>query len=250
VAELAGSAQGELVLRHTLVHALSPLIGTAIGSLDLTGCPLDDLAILARLTVKRFAGISIPLSAVGRIRALPITGLELTDTGQLGDLRELRGLNLTELACPGGRVGDLGALAGMALSELRLAGNPVQSLAPLAGMPLRRLDISRSLVHDLMPLRDCPLEELRASGAPLRDLAPLAGRPLRLLFIDGCPLLDLTALRGLPLEEMRLGPFSGRSYTGLEALRAQPTLRILGTNPELPMAAGEFWKLLAEKRLP
>jgi hypothetical protein len=250
VAELAGSAQGELVLRHTRVHALSPLIGTAIASLDLSGCPLDDLAILARLKVRRFAGISIPLSALGRIRALPISGLELTDTAQLSDLRELRGLNLSALALPGGRVGDVGALAGMALGELRLAGNPVQSLAPLAGMPLRRLDISRSQVHDLTPLRDCPLEELRASAAPIRDLAPLIGRPLRLLFIDQCPVLDLAALHGLPLEEMRLGPFSGRTYSGLEALRALPTLRILGTSPEQPMPGGEFWKLVAEKRLP
>jgi Leucine-rich repeat (LRR) protein len=250
MAELAGSAQGELVLRHTRVHALSPLIGTAITSLDLTGCPLDDLAILGRLKVRRFAGLSIPLSALGKIRALPITGLELTDTATLSDLRELHGLTLTALAFPGGRVSDLGPLAGMALSELRLAGNPVQSLATLAGMPLRRLDISRSQVHDLAPLRDCPLEELRASAAPLRDLAPLAGRPLRLLYIDQCPVLDLAALHGLPLEEMRLGPFSGRTYTGLEALRALPTLHILGTSPEQPMWAGEFWKLFAEKRLP
>ncbi len=250
VAELAGSAQGELVLRHTRVHALSPLIGTAIASLDLTGCPLDDLAILGRLTVRRFAGLSIPLAALGRIRALPLAGLELSDTGQLGDLRELRGLSLTSLAVPGGMVADLGPLAGMALTELRLAGNPVQSLAALAGMPLRRLDISRTQVRDLTPLRDCPLEELRASAAPLRDLAPLTGRPLRLLFIDGCPLQDLGALHGLPLEEMRLGPFSARSYSGLEALRALPTLRILGTSPEQPMPAGEFWKLYAEKRLP
>jgi Leucine-rich repeat (LRR) protein len=250
LAELAGRAQGELILRHTRVHALSPLIGSAIGSLDLTGCPLDDLAILSRLAVRRFAGLSIPLSVLGRIRALPLTGLELTDTGPSGDLRELRGVNLTALSLPGGKVTDLGPLAGMALGELRLAGNPVQSLSALSGMPLRRLDISHCQVRDLAPLRDCPLEELRASGSPLRDLSPLAGRPLRLLFIDECPVQDLGALRGLPLEEMRLGPFSARSYTGLDALRALPTLRILGTSPEQAMPAGEFWRLLAEKRLP
>jgi Leucine-rich repeat (LRR) protein/tetratricopeptide (TPR) repeat protein len=250
LAPLSGARQGELIVRATRVHALSPLIGTPIASLDLTGCQLDDLAILGRLQVARFSGLSLPIEQLPRIRGLPVTGLDLGESHELTDLRALGGFRLESLVVRGGRVRDLSPLSGMPLHQLDCSGNPIADLAPLSGMPLHQLDISHCQVHDLTPLRDCPLESLRASGNPLRELGILAGKPLHLLFIDNCAVQDLSALAGLPLEEMRLGPFNGRAISGLAGLRGLPSLRILGSSPEQALPADEYWRLYDAKRLP
>ena len=220
LAPLAGPAQGEIIARQTKVHALSPLIGTLIASLDVTFCHLDDLAVLAQLHVRQFAGLSVRLPALPRLGMLTITGLDLG-------------------TCP--ELTDLGALRGMRLSSLIVSGSPVTDLSPLASMPLRSLTFRNSPVRSLAPLTNLRLEYLKVDHTQIDDCEPLRGMPLRVLFIDHTRVSDVSVLASLPLEEVHLGPLHDRALTGLDALRHLTSIRQLGTAADQVMPPGPFW---------
>jgi len=226
---LAGGRQGELVARWTKVHALSPLIATPIAALDLTGCHLDDLAVLGRMAVQRFTGLTLRPGSIKRILALPVSGLDLGECPELTDLEALRGLRLTAFSVSGAPFSDLSPLSGMPLRSLTVRGCRVRSLEPLRGMRLEWLDAARTLVD---------------------DLGPLAGMPLRTLAIDHTPVRDLTGLAHMPLEEVRFGPLRGAQFTGLDGLRAATAIRSLGSAADQLMPAGPFWAAYDKGEIP
>jgi Protein kinase domain len=226
---LAGVGQGELIARWTRVHALSPLIATPIAALDLTGCHLDDLAVLGRMAVQRFSGLSLRPGGLKRILSLPVTGIDLGECPELTDLEALRGMRLTALS---------------------VSGAPLSDLSPLSGMPLRTLTVRGCKVRSLEPLRGMRLEWLDAARTPVDDLAPLLGMPLRTLAIDHTQVHDLTPLGELPLEELRFGPLRGAHLSGLAGVRALATIRSIGTAADQLMPAQPFWAAFDKGEIP
>jgi tetratricopeptide (TPR) repeat protein len=226
---LAGASQGEVIARWTKVHALSPLIATPIAALDLTGCHLDDLAVLARMAVQKFTGISVHPTGLKRILALPVTGIDLGECPELTDLEALRGLRLTSFSVSGAQLSDLSPLSGMPLRSLILRGCRVRSLEPLRGMRLECLDVARTQVD---------------------DLSPLLGMPLRTLAIDHTPVRDLSPLAAMPLEEIRFGPLRASPLSGIAGLRALTTIRMIGTGANQLMPAKPFWAAYDQGEIP
>lgn len=136
-----------------------------------------------------------------KIRALDLTGQEVTDLTPLADLAKLEHLwlgetqvsdlaplanltNLQELTLRRTQVSDLTPLAKLAkLEALWLKDTQVSDLTPLASLPdLRVLDARRTQVSDLAPLASLArLQTLSLEGTQVSDLAPLA----KLAKLDG-----------------------------------------------------------------
>jgi hypothetical protein len=196
--------------------------------------------------VETNAPVLLPPAAALDAAANP-TALNLRATW-IGDLSVLDGLSPADLDISRTQVRDLDPLRAIAtLRRLRMSGLNVTNLDALAGMPLEILDVSDTKVTGLTPLRGMRLRELAAAGTPVADLEALAGMPLQRLDLDGAavtnlsplagmPLVflnidrtdvrDLSALKGMPLEHLLCTP--GRSFAGLGAVRAIPSLKTFG----------------------
>lgn len=220
LAPLSGVAQGDVIARQTRVHALSPLIGTPVQSLDVTGCHLDDLTVLARLQVRQVSGLTIRPAALKRIVTVPVTGLDLGECPELTDLEAVRGMRLTSLSVTGSQLTDLAPLIGMPLRSLTLRANHIASLDALKGMRLEYLDVSHN---------------------PIAELEPLRGMPLKTVCIDHTQIRTVSVLSSMPLEELQWGPLRGEVITGLDAVRHLSSIRSIGTASDQMMPPAPFW---------
>jgi len=125
--------------------------------LDLTALPLDNLAVLSGLPIRRLVIKSTRISDLTPLRGLPLTILDASDTA-LKDLTPLT-------ACPN-------------LASLDVSQTGVTDLRPLAALKkLDRLAISRTAVRDLAPLQHLLLRELYFDDTKVEEVFLLAACP-------------------------------------------------------------------------
>lgn len=117
----------------------------------------------------------------------------------------------------------------------------ITDLSPLVGMPLERLHIPGTKVCDLRPLKGSALRFLYMSGTPVTDVEPLRGLPLYFINMTDSAVSDLTPLADLQLRQFLFTP--RRIKKGIEAVRAMPTLRIIGVgfSRGTMWSPSEFW---------
>ena len=130
-------ALDHLVLAKTQVKDISPLAGSSIGSLDLTGLNInaaDLAAVLSKVTV---------------------TNLNLAETG----------------------VNTISFLKGKQLVELNLRGTRVRDLTPLKGMPLNVINLKDVEIGDFSPLKSVPLMEIWVTGERWKNVNALRDFP-------------------------------------------------------------------------
>ncbi|HAR64639.1 MAG TPA: hypothetical protein DCR55_00265 [Lentisphaeria bacterium] len=165
-------------------------------TLDLSGTPIEDLAIL---------------------RDLPLWQLIL-DHSNVTDLTPLQTLNLHTLSLRGSKVTDLSPLAGIPLRKLTAAETKVSNIQALRSSQITDLNLADTRVRDLSPLEGLELQMLVLTGAPVSDLRPLANIKLQFLNLGDTSVVDLRPLAGMPLEFLRTSSF----VKDLSPLRALP----------------------------
>lgn len=234
---------------HLPDAAVRNAVADGLGLRDGAWITARDFAELASLEVRAAGGAGdlTGLGAAHGLRALVLTGGDISDLGPLAGLT-----NLASLEAPDNRIADLAPLAGLTgLTDLRLAGNRIRSVAPLSRLtalehvelhkndiadisPLARLTRLRALflgdnrIGDIAALRGLSaLEWLGMDGNDIDDLAPVAG--LTGLYVlwasensirDISPLAHLTLLEDLDLRRNRvadISPLAG--MTALQGLR-------------------------------
>jgi serine/threonine protein kinase/Leucine-rich repeat (LRR) protein len=125
-------------------------------------------------------------------------GLRPGQSGQVADLRPLRGLPLKRLVLSRNSVQDLSPLEGMPLTELVLTGcKQLTSLEPLRNMPLRELVLNETYHNfdNLDALQNLTsLEGLFVSATRLTSLQKLSRLRLKTLAVSGNPLQSLEGL--------------------------------------------------------
>ncbi|MEP6672330.1 MAG: hypothetical protein ABJF10_24410, partial [Chthoniobacter sp.] len=173
-------------LRQTLRQLGAPessITAVSVGvdgfmDLDLTALPLDNLAVLSGLPIRRLVIKSTKISDLTPLRGLPLTTLEASDTA-IKDLTPLA-------ACP-------------TLLSLDVSQTSVTDLRPLAALKkLDRLAISRTAVRDLAPLQHLLLRELYFDDTKVEEVFLLATCPaLTSITIPGA-LRDPNPLRRMP----------------------------------------------------
>ena len=157
----------ELILARTPVSTLRPLIDLAsvqrgihdcrgLRRIDLSGCPIDDLA---------------PLSGFARLEGVDLSDTPVTSVEPLHGLKALRSLNLKQT--PVRTLGPRGTLSGLAGLDAR--DTPLNDLSALEpARSLQSIDISGTCVTDLTPLRDAlNCRTLILRGSRVADLSPL-----------------------------------------------------------------------------
>ncbi len=167
------------------IRDLSPLDGSPIEELDLSGTAVSDLA---------------PLKNLADLRKLSLAGcLELTD------LAAIQGMDKIEW--------------------LDLSGTKVTSLEPLVGMPLKHLDISNTMIRDLKDLNGMPLEWLNVDKSKVIKVDPLKGMPLDFFSANECNVRSIDALADSPLtQEVGLNRTLIDKVNALEGKRTQKLL--------------------------
>ncbi len=118
----------------------------------------------------------------------------------------------------------------------------VTDLTPLRGLPLTELYVTENGIQDLSPLRGMQLTHLGIALNKIADLAPLRGMPLQVLICNGNPIKDLSPLTDAPLRALLFSP--EHVETGLDLLRAKPTLERIGPRWNEDMPAAQFWQAL------
>ena len=167
-------------------------------------------------------------------------GLRRGQSGQVADLRPLRGLPLKRLVLSRNSVQDLSPLEGMPLTELVLTGcKQLTSLEPLRNMPLRELVLNETSHNfdNLDALQNLTsLEGLFVSATRLTSLQKLSKLRLKTLAVSGNPLqslegLDPSALSALECHQTPLKDLSVlREAKNLEILNCSET-RVTDISP-------------------
>ncbi len=128
-------------------------------NLDFAALPLDSLAALSGLPVRRLVIKATKVSDLTPLRGMPLTVLDASET-PIKDLTPLAACpSLTSLDVSQTGVTDLRALTGLKLERLALSQTAVQDLGPILRMPLRALFFDDTKVEDLLPLTTCPTLE-------------------------------------------------------------------------------------------
>ena len=135
----------ELILDNTSLADISALRGMSLDLLVLAKTPLKDLS---------------PLSG-SSIVTLDLTGLRVIHRELAAVLSQVAvvNLNLAET-----EVSTLLFLSGKKLTSLNLRGTRVGDLSPLKGMPIQVLNIQNTNVNNFGPLRNLPVKELWMTG--------------------------------------------------------------------------------------
>lgn len=173
--------------------------------LSLYHSPLEDLAVLAKLTdlvELAIAGNSGArnLEVIGTLAKMEDLGLQecgIEDISFLSGLKELRGVNLNDNA-----VTDLSPLAGLTkLERLGLSNNRIRDLSPIGGLhDLYDLALNENEVSDISVLEGMPrLNQVGLAFNRITDLSPLADKKeLMYALILGNPCEDLRPVMHVP----------------------------------------------------
>jgi serine/threonine protein kinase len=124
--------------------------------------------------------------------------------GNLGHLKPLEKLPISELHCSITGTTDLEALKAMPLKVLNANKNQIQEADALQEAPLESLQLSGNRLTRIDFLKGLPLNTLTVDANNIEDLTPLKGLSITNLRISRNPIKDLKALEGLPLTELRV----------------------------------------------
>jgi hypothetical protein len=150
--------------------------------------------------VRRILGIpsgSILKEDAEGIAEMDLSGLALTDIGELAEFTGLKTLDLHN-----NRISDLTPLSGMVgLESLLIYKNEITSLQPLAGLTkLTILSAEDNQIVEVSPLAGLTeLQKLYLQNNRITDVSPLRNLVhLERLALDGNPVTDYTPLVNLP----------------------------------------------------
>ena len=225
--------------------------GEQITTVVLQQSGVSDLTPLAGLPLQALDVMNTPVRELDPLQGMPLQVLYLEGT-RVRDLRPLAGMPLRSLYLSKTPVTDLSPLQGIPLVELNLVDTEVSDLSPLSGMPLNMLWLNDSPVADIAPLAGTPIVSLTLKGTKVSDISPVTRMPrLERLHIAETPVVDLSPLAGLRLTRLVLSP--QRIRKGMDAVRAMPTLREIGTEfgegPNTLMHPNQFWQLYDQGKL-
>ncbi|MEM9281723.1 MAG: hypothetical protein AAGA96_07855 [Verrucomicrobiota bacterium] len=209
------------------VTDLSPFQGMNLMALYFQGCAVADISPLA---------------------GMPLVELYLEQSA-VKDLSPLKGMvGLRKLYLSGTDVVDLSPIKGLGIVEMNLVDTNIENLSPLEGMPLQMLWLTDTPVSDISPLSRSPLVSLTLHRTRVSDLSPLANTALQRLHIGETPVTDLSPLTGLRLTRLVFDP--SQIQKGMEAVKAIPTMREIGTKFEDEakdlQSPAAFWSSLSE----
>jgi hypothetical protein len=183
-----------------------------ISSLDFLSCteakgPFTDLAGLEHATglvgLTLWGGTGVeaprgdvdlsPLSQLGRLQVLDISGNSFKNLPALAELVELEKLTLSHNGLKD--LSELGHLPN--LQEIYLDQNQIQNISPLSEQKdLKVINLDENRVSNLTALSELPkLEILSASNNKIRDVSPLRNLPtLRILRLEENRIIDFSPL--------------------------------------------------------
>ena len=263
--EKAGRNFVTAVLANSGVKTLEPLRGQPLKHINLNQTEIVDLSPLAGMPLEEVLIGETEISDISPLKGAPIKGFEASHS-KVADLTAFEGnMQLTHLylesalvsdisplkSCPlqvlwlrGCPVEDLSILQGKSLEQLNLCDTPLQNLDTVKTMQLGTLWMRNTNVKNLAPLADHELVSLDVEGSAVSDLKPLANMSsLKRLNIARTEVTDLSPLSELALERLIFTP--SKIQSGIESIRAMPTLREIDTSFEEGPARSpsEFWEL-------
>jgi hypothetical protein len=171
VAALKGLPLFSLRIEVTNVSDLSPLEGSSVETLHVSGSKVTSLAVC---------------KSMKKLTSLSFDDLKLTS------LEDLRGLHFKELSFARSPIESLEPLRGSRVGNLQMQGCPVSSLEPLkGGAGLLSLAIDGTRVTDLSPLSGLKMFSLSLNDTAVTSLEPLRGMPLEVLWCKNTALTSL-----------------------------------------------------------
>ena len=170
-----------------------------------------------------------PLSGLGNLQRLHVSGTWVTDLTPLSGLVSLQTLDVSRT-----QVTDLTPLAGLAsVQSLDLSETRVTDLTPLSGLTsLQSLDLSQTRVTDLTPLAGLTsLQWLDFSQTQVTDLTPLSVLvSLQTLIVEQTQVSDLTPPSGLGnLQTLHVSETRVTDFTPLSRLTSLQRLGVSQT---------------------
>ncbi|MBI2808909.1 MAG: protein kinase [Planctomycetes bacterium] len=162
----------------------------------------------------------------GKVRALNLSVVRITDITPVRDLTELDELDLhgKDERTP---FADISPLANLKkIKRLRICFGQVKNIDALQNMKsLTDLHLGALKVDDLQALRGLPITHLRLGATYIRDLRGLENSPIEHLDAGFCYRLE--SLRGLPREKLRWLSIASTNVDSLRPLEAAEGLTYL-----------------------
>jgi len=172
-----GAPIARLKLAFTSVTDIAPLNALPLVSLDLSDCPLRDLA-------------PVEIAPWGNtLRELHLNGTNVTDFSPVRECAKLEYFDASYTP-----IRDLECIRALKLRTVKIDGTAISDISVLKGMPLEWVQLSETPVNDISPLLDCKMLNTLILPPGARDVKRLEKLyQLQFLSYDGYKLPYQTA---------------------------------------------------------